>query len=152
MADLDARGGGGRANPGKAFALYTALANEGEVGAEPYLGICHEYGIGVPVDFAKAAAWYQRAADHDYLPAVFSLGVLHANDRVVPRDDAKGLAFLLTAAERATGEDPASRYVRDNQPAPAKRLIERMTAAEIARAKARGVEQRRDRKAPPGGT
>lgn len=150
LADMHARGAGGRANPAKAFALYSALANEGEVGAEHYLGICHEYGIGVPVDFAKAAGWYQRAADHDYLPAVFSLGMLHANDRIGPRDDVKGLAFLLTAAERATGDDPASRYVRDNQPAPAKRLLERMTAADIAKAKARVAERRRDRRAAPG--
>jgi len=150
MADMYARGAGGRANPAKAFALYTALANEGEVGAEHYLGICHEYGIGVPVDFAKAAGWYQRAADHDYLPAIFSLGMLHANDRFVPRDDVKGLAFLLTAAERANGEDPAARYVRDNQAVPAKRLMERMSAAEIAKAKRLVGERRRDRKAAPG--
>ena len=150
LADMYARGAGGRANPAKAWALYAALAREGEVGAEHYLGICHEHGVGVPVDFAKAAGWYQRAADHGYLPAVFSLGLLHANDRIVPRDDVKGLAFLLTAAERATGDDPAARYVRENQAAPAKRLMERMTAADIAKAKVRAAEQRQDRKPLPG--
>ncbi len=150
VADMYARGAGGRANSAKAFALYTALAGEGEVGAEHYVGICHEYGVGVPVDFAKAATWYQRAADHGYLPALFSLGVLHANDRIAPRDDVKGLAFLLAAAERATGEDPASRYVRENQPAPAKRLMERMTAADVAKAKVRAAGQRLDRTPLPG--
>ena len=150
LADMQARGAGGRANPAKAFALYTELAKEGEVGAEHYLGICHEYGVGVPIDYAKAASWYRRAADHGYLPAVFSLGTLHAQDRIAPRDDARGLSLLLAAAERATGDDPVSRHVRENQPALAKRLIERMTAADVARAKRRAVDLRPDRKPLPG--
>jgi TPR repeat protein len=150
LAEMLARGAGGRANPARAFALYSALADEGEVGAEHYLGICHEYGVGVPIDYAKAAAWYRRAADHGYLPALFSLGALHANDRIAPRDDARGLAMLLAAAERATGDDPVSRHVRENQPALAERLMERMTATDIAKAKQRAVDLRQNRKPLPG--
>ncbi|MSU23143.1 MAG: hypothetical protein EXS32_04885 [Opitutus sp.] len=149
LADMYARGAGGRANPTRAFALYTQLETEGEVGAEHYLGICHEYGVGVPINYAQAASWYQRAADHGYLPGLFSLGTLHANDRIVPRDDVKGLGLLLAAAERATGEDPASRHIRASQPEFAKRLMDRMSPADIAKAKLRTVDQRQNSKPLP---
>ena len=103
LAEMLTRGVGVRQNPGAAHALYVALAREGEVRAEHYLGVCHEYGIGVPVDFAKAVAWYRRAGDRGYLLSRYALGVMHANERVTPRNDIEGLACLMQATALAEG-------------------------------------------------
>ncbi len=129
-----------RVDPARAFAIYAELEKEGEVAAEHHLGVCYEFGIGVPVDYAKAAAQYRKAAGHRYLPSLFSLGLLHASDRIVPRDDVTGLALLLESLARATGDDPPSRFIRANEPAQAKQLTDRMSAADVERAKARAAQ------------
>jgi TPR repeat protein len=142
LAEMLARGSGGGADAARAFQIYAELANEGEVAAEHHLGVCYEFGLGVPIDYRKAAAQYRQAAAHDYLPSLFSLGLLHASDRIVPRDDVTGLALLLESVARATGDTPAARFIRENEPAQAKRLTDRMTAADIARAKERAALKR----------
>lgn len=141
LAEIYARGLGVRANPAKAFEIYTALANEGEMVAEHYLGIFNENGLGVPVDFAKAAHWYRRAAERGYLLARFSLGTMHAADRIAPRDDVAGLAMLIEALDRAKGDDAGSRYVRENQPQQVKRITSRMTPKDIAEAGVRAANR-----------
>ena len=139
LADLLLQGQGTAADPARAFAIFTTLAQEGEVLAEHNLGVCHEFGNGVPVDYAQAEAWYRRAAHHGSLPALYSLGAMHAADRIRPRNDVEGLALLIEASARAIGEDPASRYILEHQPAQMKRLKERMSAAAITQAKQRAA-------------
>jgi len=138
---MQLKGQGTPRDPARAFALYTELAHEGEVVAEYELGVAYDFGNGVPIDYAQAASWYRLAARHGSLPALFNLGALHARDRIVPRDDVEGLALLLEASARATGEDPASSFVLQHQPAQVKLLTERMTPAAIARAHARAAER-----------
>lgn len=142
LAEMKLRGLGG-ADPAGAFALYTRLAAEGEVVADYYLGVCHERGLGTPADVARAASLYRRAADRGYLPALFAVGRLHATEQIERRFDSLGLAALLEAGDRAKGEDPAARYVRENQPALVQRMLARMSPADIAAAKERAA------KAPP---
>jgi hypothetical protein len=137
LAEMHARGLGVPADPAKALALYSALATEGEVVAEHFLGIYHENGIGTAVDFAQAAAWYRRAAARDYLASIYALGAMHALDRIAPRDDVTGLALLLEAGARAKGDDPTSRLVRTNRAELLKRLKERMPASAVAEAERR---------------
>ena len=139
MAEMLTRGLGVRQNPRAVHALYAALAGEGEVMAEHYLGVCHEYGIGVPVDFAQAAAWYRRAGDRGYLLSRYALGVMHANERVTPRNDLEGLACLMQATALADGVDPVSRFIQDDQSRHFKRLTARMSAAAIAEAAGRSA-------------
>jgi hypothetical protein len=141
LADMHFKGLGTARDPARAFALFTELAHEGEVVAEYDLGVSYEFGNGVPVDYDQAASWFRLAARHGSLAALFSLGTRHANDRIVPRNDVEGLALLLEATARATGEDPASSFVLQHQPAQAKLLTKRMTPAAIARAHARAAER-----------
>lgn len=135
LADMYLKGLGTAADPAHAFGLYTALVSEGEVMAEYDLGACYEYGWGVSIDYAKAATWYRLAARHRSLPALYSLGALHAQDRILPRDDVEGLALLLEASARAMGDDPAGSFVLEHEPAQAKRLMDRMSPADIAKAR-----------------
>jgi len=141
LADIYLRGLGTPADPAKTFAIYQELAREGEVTAEYDLGVSYERGQGVPVDLAAAANWYRLAARHGSLAAVFSLGSMHANGLITPRDDIEGLALLLEAETRAMGDDPASSFILQYQPAAAKRLKERMGPVAIAQAAARAADR-----------
>ncbi len=141
LADMYLQGLGTAADPARAFALHTDLARAGEATAEYDLGVSYEYGRGVPQDDTQAAAWYRLAARHGSLPALYNLGAMHAFDRIAPRDDIEGLALVLEAGTRATSDDPASRFILEHQPAQARRLTERMSPADIARAKQRAADR-----------
>jgi hypothetical protein len=142
LAEMLARGVGVRAQPEQAFALLSELAARGEVGALHNVGACYEFGVGVPVDYAKAAAAYRAAADRGYLLSLYSLGALHAQDRILPRDDIAGLTFLLEAIAHASGDDPASRFVREDRARHVSRIKGRMDAAAIAQAERAARAQR----------
>ena len=98
-----------------------------------------------------AIRWYtrrqkstRRAARHGSLAALLSLGVMHINDRILPRDDVEGLTLLLEAENRALlGTDPAAGFILERQPAAAKRLMERMSPADIAKAKQHAADRSR---------
>jgi len=121
-------------NQKKAFAIYTELADRGEFEAGSNLGICYEYGDGVPVDYKKAAAWYKVAAEHGSVVALYKLGGLYAKDLVLPRDDVEGLALLREAADRAVGDDPVARFISQDPSGYMKRLEERMKPRDISSA------------------
>ena len=139
LADLYVRGAGVPAQPERAFALFTDVAARGEIQARQDLGQCYEYGVGVPVDYGKAAAEYRQAAERGSLQSLFALGSLHSNDRIVPRDDVEGLSLLLQAAERTDGDASVLASIREEEPALARQLMERMSAGDITAARARAA-------------
>eukprot|EP00628_Pelagophyceae_sp_CCMP2097_P031327 CAMPEP_0184198608 /NCGR_PEP_ID=MMETSP0976-20121227/6604_1 /TAXON_ID=483370 /ORGANISM="non described non described, Strain CCMP2097" /LENGTH=65 /DNA_ID=CAMNT_0026503091 /DNA_START=24 /DNA_END=218 /DNA_ORIENTATION=- len=47
----------------RAVQLYEGAAAQGHLEAQSRLGICHESGYGVKIDFKAAALWYRRAAE-----------------------------------------------------------------------------------------
>ncbi len=141
LADIFTRGLGVSPEPARVFALFSELAERGETRANHSVGLCYEHGIGVPLDYQKAAAAYERAADDGNLLAMVARGALSARDLVAPRDDVAGLSWLFTAATRAIGEDPLSHVVRAQQPAQAKRLMERMSPEEVVEARARSASR-----------
>ncbi len=144
LAEMYLRGLGTTADPARAHALTLELARAGEVQAECNLGVNLEYGRGVAPDYAQAVTWYRRATRHGSLAALFSLGVMHVNDRILPRDDVEGLTLLLEAENRALlGTDPAAGFILERQPAAAKRLMERMSPADIAKAKRHAADRSR---------
>jgi hypothetical protein len=139
LADLYSRGQGASPEPARIFALFSELADRGEIRAIHSVGLCHEHGVGVPVDYAKAAAAYRRAAEDGSRSAMLALGALYARDLVIPRDNIEGLSWLLTAATRATGDDPMSRLIREQEPAHTKTLMARMSPAAIAAARTKAT-------------
>jgi TPR repeat protein len=50
------------------------------------LGQRYEYGIGIPQDYAQAAAYYRKAADRGYAAAQQYLGFLYESGKGVPQD------------------------------------------------------------------
>ena len=145
LADMIARGLGVPVQPERVFALYSALAQGGEVKGMHNVAVCYEYGIGVAPDLAKACEFYRRAAELGHFASLHTLGRLAAEDRLTPRNDALGLAALAIAASRAADDEAALAFVRANQPALVAKLKARMSMSELAEAKALAVARR----APP---
>ena len=141
LAEMCLAGLGGVADPKKAIAILEEFAAKGVVAAEHNLGYCYEYGPGV-VDYKQAAIWYGKAANHRYVPSIYNLGTLYAKERLVPMDDVEGLTLLLEASELAKGiPDEKARFIREDPSGHRQRMIARMSADEVSRAKKQAEER-----------
>lgn len=134
LADMVARGVGGPPEPARAFALFTELVAKGLKSAEHNLGVCHEYGVGVPVNYPEAAIHYRRAAREGNVLSMLALAGLHAANRVQPRDDVDGLAWLFEARARAADDSPLSRHVRAQAGQLEALLTDRLSASDQRKA------------------
>jgi len=63
----------------KAFPLFQALAHEGYVPAQVYMGACYLHGKGIPEDRTKAAEWFHKAAEQGDAEAQQYLGLCYFN-------------------------------------------------------------------------
>jgi hypothetical protein len=78
---------------------WTPLAQNGNAEAQYYVARIHANGMGgVPVDYAAAAQWYQRAADQNYSPAIAELGFLYEHGLGVSKDPMLALNLQRKAA------------------------------------------------------
>ncbi|MEO7411892.1 MAG: lipase maturation factor family protein, partial [Opitutaceae bacterium] len=142
LADMIARGLGVPVQPERVFALFSDLAGRGEVKGMHNVAVCYEYGIGVAPDIAKACEFYRRAAELGHFASLHTLGRLAAEDGLTPRNDPLALAALAIAASRAADDEASLAFVRANQPALLAKLKARMSASELAEAKALAAARR----------
>lgn len=142
LADMLARGVVGPVSPERVFALYSDLAAAGELKGMHNVAVCYEHGIGVARDMAKASEVYRRAAELGHFASLHAVGLLAAEERLMPRNDALGLASLAIADARAGDDAAALAFVRANHPALVARLKARMSASELAEAKALAATRR----------
>ena len=100
------------------------------------VGVCHEYGQGTARDLLQAEAAYRRAADAGVLWSIFNLGLMHVNRTAQKSDDVQALSLLLRAKRLAIGKSEAEKAIRDDRAGHIRKLIGRMTPAQIAEAEA----------------
>jgi TPR repeat protein len=81
-----------------ALAIWTPLAEEGDVSAQYNIARMYDGGIGVAEDDARAAEYYALAANADFTPAMFQLGMDYIEGEGVAADAAKGMDMLEEAA------------------------------------------------------
>ena len=84
----------------EALRHWSALAEQGDVQAQTWLGIMHENGQGVPQDHIEAARWFRLAADQGYGEAQFSLGLSYDKGLGVDEDPATAASWYQRAAEQ----------------------------------------------------
>jgi uncharacterized protein len=63
-----------------------SVAEQGNARAQFELGIVYQYGLGVDVNFAEAADWFQKAANKNYVLAQLNLGTMYVEGQGVPQD------------------------------------------------------------------
>lgn len=103
---------------------WLPLAEQGDAGAQFYLGVLYERGEGVPQDYAIARQWYEKAAAQGGAKAQFYLGLLHAYGEGGPQDLVQAHMWYHLAA--GNGYKIATGYLDD--------LANQMTPDQIAEA------------------
>jgi TPR repeat protein len=89
----------------EAFRLFEQAAQAGHTGAENYLGVLYNNGLGVPQDYLKAREWHEKAAASGDSYAMYNLGLSHAMGRGVPQDYEQARYWFEKAAR---GGHPAA--------------------------------------------
>lgn len=69
-----------------------------------YMGLMHEFGLGVPVDDKKALDCFAKAEKEGSFPAIMHLAKLHEDGRIVKKDLRKALSYYKVVA-RLTPRD-----------------------------------------------
>jgi hypothetical protein len=110
LAAIDCRTRGGEYTVGDlasgtlSLSRWLPLAEKGDVEAEYYVARIYANGMdNVPMDYSKAADWYQRAAHKKYSPAMQELGYLYEQGLGVQQDPLAGLNLQREAS--GLGED-----------------------------------------------
>jgi hypothetical protein len=105
LAAIDCRTRGGEytvadlASGTLSLARWLPLAEKGDVEAEYYVARIYANGMdNVPMDYGKAADWYQRAAHKKYAPAMQELGYLYEQGLGVQQDPLAGLNLQREAS------------------------------------------------------
>ena len=95
---------------------WLPLAEKDDVEAQYYVARIYANGMsGVPVNYAKAAQWYQRAAQKKYAPAMQELGYLYEQGLGVQQDPVLGLNLQRQASGLGEDLDYASKLVENKE-------------------------------------
>ncbi len=87
-----------------ALSAARPLAEKGDVQAQKILALLYSSGWGVPQDYQKAAAWYEKAAVQGWMAAQVNLGSLYATGKAVPQDDSKALFWWRKGADQGAAQ------------------------------------------------
>ena len=105
LAAVDCRARGGEYKLGDlssgtlSLERWLPLADKGDAEAQYYVARIYANGMGgVPVDYARAVTWYQRAAQQQYSSALQELGYLYEQGLGVERDAMQALNLQRKAA------------------------------------------------------
>ena len=84
----------------QAVIWYTYAASKGHLAAQNVLGICYEFGYGVPQSYENAVEWYTKAAEQGHDSAQCNLGYCYRNGYGVPQSDEKAVEWYTKAANQ----------------------------------------------------
>jgi TPR repeat protein len=85
-----------------AFDNYRAAAEQGDSGAQLYLGLAYDIGHDVPRNPIEAAHWYRMAAAEGSASAANNLGVLYHNGDGIAKDSVEASKLFEDAASRGS--------------------------------------------------
>ena len=102
-----ARGEGVDRDLNKAFELWKKSAEQGNLVAQTYLGLCYFTGDGVQPDPMKAVAIWTNAAEHGNMESRRYLGVAYLTGKGITRDRNRALQCFEAAA--ASGDKEAQK-------------------------------------------
>ena len=91
-------------DPTKALELFFAAraSSDGPIGVFEVIGRCYEYGLGVPVDLAKAVEEYTKGAAFNHCLAELALGRCYLNGTGVEVNRRLGWSYIERAAEHGS--------------------------------------------------
>ena len=83
-----------------AIKWFHMAAEQGYASAQYNLGVCYEYGHGVPQDYKMAVKWYLEAAKQEDKTAQYNLGICYFNGHGVTQDYGEAVKWFRLAAEQ----------------------------------------------------
>ncbi len=78
---------------------WERLARNGDTEAQFVLGLLHNDGVGVPLDYEKAFFWYQKAAQQNHIDAQYNLAHLYLSGNGVEKDLTQAIHWWQKAAQ-----------------------------------------------------
>lgn len=94
----------------QAVQSFQKAAAEGDTDAENRLGLMHEEGTGVQLNYTTAMKWYQKGAAQGNANAELGIGRLYENGDGVPKNNAEAMRWFQKAAQ---GNDSNARQVAE---------------------------------------
>jgi TPR repeat protein len=83
-----------------AYAIWLALAKNGDLAAQRNLGHLYRRGLGVARDFAEARRWYEAAAKKGFAGAQANLAMMYLNGEGVGADNEEAARWFDAAAKQ----------------------------------------------------
>src|SRR5260370_1102532 len=84
----------------QSFEELVRTAEEGDPGAQCYLGGCYQTGQGVQQDYKEAGKWYLLAAEQECAPAQCNLGLCYETGRGVKQNVKEAVKWFCRAAKQ----------------------------------------------------
>ena len=90
---------------------FQRAAEQGDRDAQYYLGICHDFGYGVPQNHREAVIWYRKAAERGVVMAQYNLAYCYEFGEGVEQDWEKAREWYAKAA--AQGDEKARKALQE---------------------------------------
>lgn len=87
-------------NLAEAFKWYKKAAEAGDLEGQYKLGVCYDWGKGVPQDAPKGAYWYCKAAERGHVYAQYMIGLCYDKGVGVEQDYIQAVYWYKKSADQ----------------------------------------------------
>ena len=115
----------------KAIAEFQALADQGDIEGQYFLGLFYHNGFGVKRDQAESLKWFLKAAQQGDARSQYYAGIMHAAGQGVAKDLAVADMWLSLSAANPKSSYRDSLYTKEE----IDKIEKKMTPEQIAQAK-----------------
>ncbi len=115
----------------KAIAEFQALADQGDIDGQYFLGLFYHNGFGVKRDQAESLKWFLKAAQQGDARSQYYAGIMHAAGQGVAKDLAVADMWLSLSAANPKSSYRDSLYTKEE----IDKIEKKMTPEQIAQAK-----------------
>ena len=84
------------------YKLFKALAEQGDLDAQNYLGVQYFLGLGTSKDHKKAVEWYQQAAEKGHPDAQRNLGDMIMNGHGIKQDFYRAYIWYFASSQQGS--------------------------------------------------
>ena len=112
----------------KALTEFQALADQGNMDGQYFLGFFYHNGFGVKTNQAEAVKWFQKAAQQGDPRSQYYAGIIYATGKGVTKDLAAADMWLTLSATNPKTTYRDSLYTREE----IKKIEKKMTPEQLA--------------------
>ena len=96
-----------------AMTEFQALADQGNMDGQYFLGFFYHNGFGVKTNQVEAIKWFQKAADQGDPRSQYYVGIIYATGKGVPKDLPKADMWLTLSATNPKSTYRDSLYTKE---------------------------------------